>query len=197
VEITALNTLEAISKRRSIRHFQDRPIPPAMIEQLLEATILAPSAKNVQPWRFVVVEPPKREELTQIMHQKAQLLKKEAQTTGSLEWTIRVMAQAPVTILVLNACPPSEVPKHAHKDWDFVMLQSTGAAIQTMLLAAQEIGLGSLWICDVLYASTEILGWLNHPLDTLVAAVSLGYADEAPPARRRFRWQEVTEWLSS
>lgn len=76
------------------------------------------------------------------------------------------------------------------------MLQSTGAAIQTMLLAAQDLGLGSLWICDVLYASTEILAWLGHPRDTLVAAVSLGYADEEPPARPRRPWQEVTEWLA-
>lgn len=191
-----MNTFEAIARRRSIRRFQERPIPPELIEQVLAATVLAPSAKNAQPWRFIVVEQPKRDELIHIMRQKAEYLKTETINPGSLEWTTRVMAQAPVTIFILNACPPPEISPISHKDWDFVMLQSTGAAIQTMLLAAQDFGLGSLWICDVLYASIEILAWLGHPRDTLVAAVSLGYADEEPPARPRRPWQEVTEWLT-
>ena len=196
MEMTALNTLEAIARRRSIRRFQERPIAHDLIEQVLAATVLAPSAKNAQPWRFIVVEQPKRAGLIQMMHLKAENLKIETMNLGSLEWTTRVIAQAPVTIFILNTCPPPEVPQTAYKDWDFVMLQSTGAAIQTMLLAAQDLGLGSLWICDVLYASTEILAWIGHPNDTLVAAVSLGYAAETSPARPRHPWQKVTEWLA-
>ena len=79
--------------------------------------------------------------------------------------------------------------------WDLVMLQSTGAAIQDMLLAATDLGIGSLWICDVLYARCEVLEWLGHPDDTLVAAVTLGYVSgEVPGPRPRRPWQEVTEW---
>ncbi|MCK4374337.1 MAG: nitroreductase family protein, partial [Candidatus Brocadiae bacterium] len=71
---------------------------------------------------------------------------------------------------------------------------SIGGAIQTMLLAAQEVGLGTLWICDVFYAYEELRAWLGRG-DQMVAAVSLGYADEAPGPRPRRPWQEVTEWL--
>ncbi len=74
------------------------------------------------------------------------------------------------------------------------MLQSIGGAIQTMLLAAQVLGVGSLWICDVLYCEDEINACFGHGADTLVAAVSLGYAAESPRARPRRPWQEVTEW---
>ncbi len=51
-----MNTFEAIAARRSIRGFQDKPVPRALIEQVLQAAVQAPSGKNRQPWRFVVVE---------------------------------------------------------------------------------------------------------------------------------------------
>lgn len=101
-----MNTLQAIARRRSIRRFQERPIPRELIDQVLAATVLAPSAKNAQPWRFIVVEQPKRDELIQIMRLKAEQLKMETMNLGSLEWTTRVMAQAPVTVFILNTCPP-------------------------------------------------------------------------------------------
>ena len=53
-----------------------------------------------------------------------------------------------------------------------------------MLLAAQDLGIGSLWICDVLYAITEMKEWLGESGE-LIAAVSFGYPDEAPDARPR------------
>lgn len=53
-----------------------------------------------------------------------------------------------------------------------------------MLLAAQELGLGTLWICDVFYAENEIGKWLGTNLQ-LIAAVSLGYAGEQPSPRPR------------
>jgi len=78
--------------------------------------------------------------------------------------------------------------------WSLVNTQSIGAAIQNMLLAAEAAGLGTLWICDVLVAEDELAAWLGRT-DELVAAVAVGYADEAPPARPRKSWREVTDWL--
>lgn len=190
-----MNTLEAIAARRSIRRYQDRPIAREVVERVLAATVQAPSAKNQQPWRFVVLEGRLGDGLVEIMRQQAARLKELGIDIGSLEWSANVIAQAPVTIVVLNAPPPPEVPAEAHDDYDHVMVQSTGGAIQTMLLAATELGLGSLWICDILYAAREILEWLGRPGHVLIGAVSLGYAAEAPAARPRRPWQEVTEWV--
>ena len=50
-----METREAISRRRSIRKVKDAPVPREMIERVLSAVVLAPSAKNRQPWRFVVL----------------------------------------------------------------------------------------------------------------------------------------------
>ena len=188
-----MQTLDAIATRRSIRRFQARPVPRALVEQVLDATVQAPSAKNAQPWRFVVLEGERRDELVRIMREQAVHLKGMGVNIGSLEGTARAMAVAPVTIVVFNTLPEG-IPPEAHDDYRFVMLQSTGGAIQTMLLAAHDLGLGSLWICDILYAECEVKAWLEQEDEDLVACVSLGYADESPDARPRTPWQEVTEW---
>lgn len=192
-----MNTLDAIAARRSIRRFRKDPLPREVVERILAATVQAPSAKNHQPWRFVVLEGEHNDRLATIMLDAAKTLKAEGVPIGSLEWTARAMLGAPLTIVVFNAAPPLEVPEQAHADWHWVMVQSTGGAIQTMLLAAQDLGVGSLWICDILYASSEVKEWLGRPDDAIVAAVTLGYADEAPGPRPRRPWQEVTTWPSA
>lgn len=75
-----------------------------------------------------------------------------------------------------------------------VDVQSVGAAIQNMLLAALELGVGSLWICDVFEAYNELCQWLDEP-GQMVAAVSLGYADVSPKAPSRKPLSEVTRWM--
>ena len=56
--------IEAIKKRRSIRSYQNKPVEPEKINELLQAAMLAPSAMNLMPWHFTVVT--NREKLTQI-----------------------------------------------------------------------------------------------------------------------------------
>ena len=77
---------------------------------------------------------------------------------------------------------------------DLVNTQSIGAAIQNMVLAAQELGIGSLWICDVFEAYEELRVWMGEQ-GRMIAAVSLGYADESPKARPRKSVDEVTKWM--
>ena len=75
-----------------------------------------------------------------------------------------------------------------------VAVQAIGAAIQNMLLAAQELGVGSLWICDVFYAYEELCAWLGETRQ-MIAAVSFGYPDESPGPRPRKPVGEVTTWV--
>ena len=75
-----------------------------------------------------------------------------------------------------------------------VDVQSIGAAIQNLLLAAQDLGLGTLWICDVFYAYDELCAWLGET-HQMIAAVALGYPDEQPNPRPRKSVDEVTTWL--
>lgn len=189
-----MNTLEAIAARRSIRRFQDKPVPRALIEQVLQAAIQAPSGKNRQPWRFVVLEGRSRDRLIELMREGIARLRQWGAEIGSAEWSTEIMARAPVTILVFNAESTPETDHSGEKRYPWLVnIQSIGGAIQTMLLAALELGLGSLWICDIFCADRAIREWLGRK-DELVAAVSLGYPDESPHARPRMTVAEVAEW---
>lgn len=77
--------------------------------------------------------------------------------------------------------------------YDICNIQSVSAAIQNMLLAATEKGLGSLWICNTYFAYAELTEWLNDGGE-LLAAVTLGYPDESPSARPRKPIEDVIEW---
>jgi len=185
--------MEAISRRRSIRRFKDAPVPRELIEKVLAVSVQAPSAKNRQPWRFVVLEGAARLKLARVMAEGADYLEARGEKTWSCRSSARIVEKAPVTIVIFNASNEHEGLIFDHVVYNAPEMQSIGGMIQTMLLAAEDLGLGTLWICDVLFAYPQIREWLGRK-DELVAAVSLGYADETPAARPRTPWQDVTEW---
>lgn len=191
-----MNTLDAVAMRRSIRKFKSAPIEEDKLQSVLGAALLAPSGKNRQPWRLVVVRGERRAEMVRVMQAGLAAAKARGDDLGSAEHSARVMEQAPVTVFVFNPQGIRPWEKHSVGEMfdDVVDIQSIGAAIQNMLLAAQSLGLGSLWICDVFGAYGELCDWLGEPGE-LIAAVSLGYADENPPARPRKPAAEVVRMI--
>ena len=138
----------------------------------------------------------KRAEMVRIMRQGIAGMKAQGKDIGSSEWSANVMEQAPITVFIFN--PYGLHPWFAHSiEQNFDMLvnvQSVGAAIQNMLLAAHDLGIGSLWICDVFYAYEELCDWLGQE-GQMVAAVSLGYPNEHPNERPRKPVSELCRWL--
>lgn len=190
-----MTVLEAIASRRSIRRFKETPFPRAAIERILAAACLAPSGKNRQPWRFVVLESGSRDKAIQLMREGIERLRACGAEIGSAEWTAGIMAKAPVTILIFNAESLPETDHSGLRRYPWLTdIQSIGGAIQTMLLAALEEGLGTLWICEIFGADCAVREWLGRR-DELVAAVALGYPDEAPVARPQREWAEITDWM--
>ena len=190
-----MNTREAIAARRSIRRFEEKDLPEETLRAILLAGTQAPSAKNRQPWRFVVVRGDQRAEMVRVMRQGIAAEAEEGHDPGSSLGSARIMAEAPVTVFVLNP--------HGMHPWlarsidqmfqDVVNLQSIGAAIENMCLAAQDLGVGSLWICDVFHAYEALRQWLGTN-SQIAAAVALGYAGEDPAARSRRPVEAVTRW---
>ena len=187
---------QAIQQRRSIRKFKEEVVPEELLLKILEAATLAPSGKNKQPWKFYVVQGEKRSEMIQSMQMGMNRLSKMGINTGSAKYTIRVMESAPVTIFIFN--PTSKHPllerDTAEVYGDIVDIQSIGAAIQNMLLMGVDLGLGTLWICDVFFGYEELCEWLGEK-GQMVAAVSVGYPDETPSARPRKPVEFVSEFL--
>jgi nitroreductase len=171
-------------------------VPHELVERLLDAAILAPSGKNAQPWRFVALEGARKREVTRAMLEQVRRVAATGLHTGSASLSARIMAQAPMVILVYHRPWLPEGPTgEAGRYLRLVDAQSVGAAIQNMLLAATELGLGSLWICDVFFAERQI-GELVGRTEDLFAAVAVGYPRESPPPRPRKPWAEITDFLA-
>jgi len=187
---------QAINSRRSIRKFKDDPIPKENIEKIIAAGTLAPSGKNKQPWKFYVIQGEKRRELVTEMQKGMKRLENMGIRTGSARHSLEVMAQAPVTIFVFNPTSKHPLLKRDTLETysDVVDIQSIGAAIQNMLLTAVDLGLGSLWICDVFFGYEELCDWLGEK-GQMIAAVTFGYPDQSPAPRPRKNVSEVTEFL--
>ena len=192
-----MEAIQAIETRRSIRKFKPDPVPDSIVKKILHAGTLAPSGKNKQPWKFYVVREEKRREMTREIQKGITRLEAMGVNIGSARHSLEIMSHAPVTVIVFN--PTSKHPLLERDTLetysDIVDIQSVGAAIQNMLLAAADLGLGSLWICDVFFGYEELCAWLGEK-GQLIAAVSLGYPDQDPPQRSRKPVENVTEFLS-
>ncbi len=191
-----MDVMEAINNRRSIRRFRGDKLSNDVIRTILEAGIKAPSGKNKQPWEFVVVTGDKRIEMMQVMRGGIQAFKAQHGNVGSAEHSANIMEQAPATIFIFNpyGAYPWQEKTVEQQITETVDVQSVGAAIQNMILAAANLGLGSLWICDIFFAYEELCKWLKKDCQ-MVAALALGCPDENPPMRQRKNIDEVTEWI--
>ncbi len=116
-----MELLEAILTRRSVRKYLDKPVPAEMIETILRAAMAAPSAGNQQPWHFVVVTDRARLDAVPGFHPYS-----------------KMVLQAPVAILVCG--------DPTGKKWERNCDQDASAATQNMLLAARDLGLGTVWV---------------------------------------------------
>ena len=95
-----MKTLDAIAARRSIRRFKSESIPPDALESILLAGTQAPSAKNRQPWRFVVVQGEQRAEMVRVMREGIAKLKEQGVDIGSSQGSAMIMEEAPVTVFI-------------------------------------------------------------------------------------------------
>ena len=199
-----METITAINSRRSIRKYQTTLMPHDDIEKVILAGMQAPSPKNRQPWRFVVVEGSAKADMISAMNNG---LKREATSPklpessihiAGAKYTISIMEQAPATIFIIN---PLNIMERFPIDWearfgDISNVQAVGACIQNMLLAATDLGYGSLWINDIYFAYEEIGKWLNTN-EQIVAAISFGIPAENPSGRPRNKTADVVEWKNN
>lgn len=194
--------LKSISNRRSIRKFKATSIPKEMVEEILNAGRLAPSSKNRQPWKFTVVSGQSKNEMLLSMEQGLlrergglSLLPNSKQHLTAAEYTLEIMKQAPITVFVTNplGIELSDRLNQEDRIYEICNAQSIGAAMENMTLTATELGLGSLWICDIYFAYEELSRWLSTE-GTLVAAMSFGHPDECPRPRPRKSMEDIVEW---
>ena len=194
--------ISEIYDRRSIRKFSDKPVSQKDIVDILESGIKAPSSKNRQPWKYIVIQGNAKAEMLKGFRQginreenEKALLPQSKQHIAAAKYTIAVMEEAPTIIFVMNSLGKdilSELTPEEHI-YEICNIQSISASIQNMLLAATEKGIGSLWICDIYFAYQELCKWLNSD-GQLIAAIAFGYPNESPQARPRRKLDDIVEW---
>jgi nitroreductase len=164
-----METIEAIHTRRSIREYQDKPIPDQLVTAMLKAAMASPSARNQQPWQFIVIEDPKLREKIPSICPYAQMI-----------------VNAPLAILV---CGDLKI-ETAQGYW----VIDCAAATQNLLLAAHALGLGAVWTgvypreermdgLTELFALPEYI--LPHSL------VVIGYPAQYPDRPDRFKPERI------
>ena len=165
---------DAIQNRRSIRHFNNEKLSNETINKILTSGTLAPSAKNRQPWSFIVIT--NKELKEEISH----LLK--VKTAAETNLTCEVIKNCQALILV-----------YGEIENEIFDISSVGACIENMLLEAHNLNVGSLWIGYILQIEEELKKKFNTN-KKLIAGISLGYTDTWPKARPRKTISECTTW---
>lgn len=170
--------IEPILTRRSTRKFTDTPVTKAQAEALLTAAMLSPSACNTRPWRFIAIT--NREMLTKIAdnHPWAGML-------HTAQMAIAVIALPQAQEDVQNGLPLGFYP------------QDCAAAVQSILIQAEAIGLGTCW-CGV-YPREKTINDMAAVLETApeeipFAIIAIGEKDQYPNPRGQYEEAKVT-WL--
>jgi nitroreductase len=165
-----MDLMQAIRARRSIRDYQDRPVEEEKLQAVLQAGRLAPSARNMQDWKFIVV--------------------KDAATRQKLARAARdqqFVGQAPV---VIAACGTSDLVMTCGQPTYPI---DVAIALDHMTLAAAALDLGTCWIGA--FYEDQVKEILGVPQEIrVVALLPLGYPAEEPEPRPRKNLDEIVAW---
>jgi F420 biosynthesis protein FbiB-like protein len=195
----ACSMQQVIRSRRSIRHYRPQPVPTAVVEDILQSAICAPSAHNRQPWRFAVIyDAATKRELARRMGEKLQADRTADGDPADViakdvERSYRRIASAPVVILVCLSMAGMDVyPDPRRNACERQMaVQSTAMAVQNILLAAHAADLGASTMCAPLFCPDTVRDALGLALDwEPQMLVTLGYPAGAP---KPFNRRPVTE----
>jgi len=167
---------EVLERRRSVRHFNTKlAVTDEDLTALLDAAISAPSAGNIQPWRFVVVRTPAaRERLSAALGQR---------------W-----AAAASVIIVVCVDPRPSAARYGDRGEYLYAIQDTAAAATQILLAAVDRGLASCWIGAFDERAVAEALDVKAPI-TPVAILPIGYSAESAGKPRRRPLDEVSTWI--
>ena len=171
---------KAISSRKTIRKFQNKNVPDNYLYEIIQSAMLAPSAKNRQPWRFYILDDNQKNDITNMMYDWASE-NKDIHT--SIKGSANQMKTANKAIIIYTPNYHSKNKKTYYKKPDYLSL---GAAIENMNLKCFDLGLGCTWLCDTLYIENEINNYLKIDDLEQVSTLIIGYPEEVPERSERF-----------
>jgi len=187
-----------LRSRRSIRRFKADPVPEEMLRRILETARYAPSAHNLQPWRFAVVRTEAAK--ARLGYALTEKMRADMRAAGEPESAIearpsrslRRLEEAPVVILLARE---ESALRTRESEEIHMSVQSVAIVGLQLLLAAHAEGLGGVWVCWPLYAPNAARRALNLPPSWVSQGMLfLGFPDESPSLPSRIPVEDVTVW---
>lgn len=164
--------IENIMTRTSIRQYKDQPVEQEKIDIMLKAAMAAPTAVNLQPWHFIVID--------------------DKNTIALLSG--RQPTNAPLLIAICGDTDKTTMPDGKGKLPEF-WVQDVSAATENLLLAAHALGLGAVWtgVYPMMERVSEVANVLNCPQNIVpLAVVRIGYPDESPEPKNKFKEENIS-----
>ena len=197
--IASVDIHNFLRARRSVRRFKTDSIPAPVIGRIIETATFAPSAHNLQPWRFAVVA----DLSARIRLGKALTTKMRADMTAAgapqseiemrVERSMRRLDEAPVVILL---CRDVTAIRKDEPEEVTMAIQSVAACGLQLLLAAHAEGLGGNWICWPLYAQEAAREALDLPNTWEPQGMFiLGYAEAEPREKNLKELESLSLWI--
>jgi nitroreductase len=157
--------MDVIKKRKSVRKYLDKPVPRNHVRTCIEAARLAPSAENIQPWRFIVIDDPEYK------------MKFCDQVCSGVYRPSLFIRNAPAIVVILAKYTLiTDVLGRGIQGTNYYLLD-IGISGEHLVLQAQELGIGTCWI-----------GWFNQkkakkflklgPQYRVVSLIAMGYPAE-------------------
>jgi coenzyme F420-0:L-glutamate ligase / coenzyme F420-1:gamma-L-glutamate ligase len=197
---SALGFDDLVRGRRSVRKYADQPVPRALVEQVLDAARWAPSPHGRMPWRFVVLtQPGPKTQLADAMAAEwVRNLEMDVQPPEIVQLRLAKSRErifgAPVLILpCLYLDDLDRYPDPQRQQAETTMaIQSIGASIQNLLLAAYQRGLDGGWMCAPLFCPDVVVAALDLDVRLIPQAlITLGYAAADPKRRERLPLDQI------
>ena len=164
--------IENIMTRTSIRQFKAQPVEQDKVDILLKAAMAAPTALNLQPWHFIVIN--------------------DKETIALLSG--KRPTNAPLMIAVCGDTDKTMLPDGSTKLPDF-WVEDVSAATENLLLAAHALGLGAVWtgVYPAMDRTAEVANVLNCPQNIVpLAVVRVGYPDESPEPKNKYKEENIS-----
>ncbi len=188
-----MSVFDIIQRRRSIGKMTEQSPTREQIERLLEAATHAPDHHKVEPWRFFVLAGKTRNELGEIMASSLATRLQETmgeKTQAMLDKERNKPLRSPIVIVVASEHPT------ASNAMDIENVEAVAAAVQNMLLVAEEMGLACMWRTGDGAYDSRIKQWLSLSTeDTIVAFLYVGYPAIPRTERQPTPFEAKTTWL--
>lgn len=174
---------ELVRSRRSVRRYLDTPVEREKILTCIEAARLAPSADNVQPWRFLIIDEP------ELKNQFAKEL------FSGIYFISKFAIKAPVLIVILARLDiiANRIGKQIQNIHFYLI--DIGIAGEHIVLQAEELGLGTCWIGW--FNSRKARKFLRIPRKyKIVSLMAMGYYEKKPSREKKRKKLEEIAWFN-